>query len=143
MWTHEHVVVTEAPAQAIWREYQRVGSWSEWDAGLAWSRLDGPFRPGSTAVTKDRIGPARRWTLETVLSNVGFSTRAQLPGCEVRVRHALRPVGPGTQVTHRIELSGPMSRVAAALIGRPYARRLPSAMARLCARASGDSRHAA
>jgi hypothetical protein len=44
MWSMEARAVTRAGAEAVWRRWSEVGTWSEWDPEVEWAQLEGDVR---------------------------------------------------------------------------------------------------
>ena len=51
MWTAEHTVETKAPRETIWRLWENVPGWREWDDNLDRARWIIPSRLGRGAKT--------------------------------------------------------------------------------------------
>ena len=47
MWTVEHSIVTNAAPAAIHCLFADVATWPEWNKGIEWVTLDGPFAAGT------------------------------------------------------------------------------------------------
>ena len=47
MWTVEHSIVTNAAPAAIHSLFADVATWPEWNKGIEWVTLDGPFAAGT------------------------------------------------------------------------------------------------
>ena len=73
----EHTVETTASPAAIWNIWQDVENWNTWDAGIEYSRLDGPFQTGTTGILKPKEGPLVKTKLTGVEPLKGFSDEAE------------------------------------------------------------------
>ncbi len=108
-----------APPAAFFECWADVARRAEWDRALAWVRLDGPFREGSTGVYKPTRGPQIRFVIETLVPGREFTDVATLPGTRLAVRHRVgRRAGGGTEVKVDVSVSGPLALVWAAVLRR-------------------------
>lgn len=141
MWSTEHSQRTTADPEAVWARYRDVASWSEWDEGIAWASLDGPFAVGATGRLKPKGGPATRFTVTEADPAVRFTDETRLPFTRLRFEHRLAPApdGGGTTVTHTVTIDGPLSPLFGRVVGRSIAKGLPSAVRRLAALAAAPA----
>lgn len=117
-WTHEHTLETQAAAEAIWRLWADVASWSSWDDDIEWARLEGPFAGGSRGRMKPRGVPAAAFTLVSVLPGVSYTVEQRLPLARLRFHHELAVGGAGrTRLTHGVSIDGPLGPLYASLFG--------------------------
>lgn len=124
----EHTVETTAPAAAIWQIWQDVSNWNSWDPGIEYSSINGPFRVGTKGVLKPKGGPLVHTVLTQVEPLKLFVDEAKLTLAHVTVAHFMNESGGKTQVTHRIEMKGPLAFLFAILIGRGMKKNLPREM---------------
>src|SRR5215213_6257302 len=76
--------------------------------------------------------PEAVWELWTdVRPGEGFSDRTRLPLANLDFFHKTERVGEGTRVTHRVEISGPLSFAFARLMGRGFEEGLPETVRNL------------
>jgi hypothetical protein len=124
----EHTVETTASAEAIWQIWQDVTNWNKWDHGIEFSTLDGPFQTGTTGILKPKGGPLVHTKLTLVKPMELFIDEAKLPLARIIVTHFLAIAKRKTQVTHRIEMKGPLAFFFAYVIGREMKKNLPQEM---------------
>jgi len=136
MWHVEHTLETTASPEAVWRCLTEVQRWPEWEDGLEWVRLEGPFASGSSLVLKHRQGSRESFRLGLV--EAGRFVEGIRKGFlyELRVNHRLEASELGTRLTRRIQVSGLLSGLLHVLWGRRYRLALPEA-ARKLAREAG------
>ena len=48
----KHTVETTATPAQIWKVWQDVENWKNWDQEIELSQIDGPFQAGTTGCTK-------------------------------------------------------------------------------------------
>ena len=109
MWHAEHTLDTSAEPNEVWRHLADVAAWPDWDAGIAWAELTGPFSAGSEGRLELRGEGRRRFRLASVVANSSFTALVRLPLAVIRHTHDQEPCPLGTRITHRIEITGPLS----------------------------------
>lgn len=124
----EHTVETTATAASIWHIWQDVSNWNSWDHGLEFSKIDGPFVAGTTGTLKPKGGPLVHTRLTYVEPMKMFADEAKLSLARIIVSHSLTEFDGKTQVTHKIEMKGPLALLFAYLIGRTMKKNLPREM---------------
>ena len=137
MWTCEHAVTTNATPAQVWARYADPSTWPEWDAAVERVTLQGPFAVGSRGTLKAVGGPATRFTLTEVVPDVGFTNVTRLPLARLVFRHQIEATATGSQLSHIVTFSGPLSSLLGRVIGTGLARELPGAMNALALLAAG------
>ena len=127
--------VAAADAGAVWALWADVGSWQEWDEGIEWCRVDGPFAAGSTGMLKPRGGPRVRFTLLEVQPGRGFRDRSHLPLASLDFTHTVELAEGGVRITHRVEATGPLGWLFGRMMGAGLRAGLPATVRALAARA--------
>ncbi|MFD0696546.1 SRPBCC family protein [Paenibacillus sp. GCM10027628] len=109
MWTFEHTVMTKAKAATIWNLYSDISTWVEWDHGIEYASLEGPFVVGTQGLLQPEGQEKLVFQLTEVEPLRGFSDLTVIPGAgiEIAFTHVLRETSEGTSVTHRVTISGP------------------------------------
>lgn len=124
----KHTVETQASSEDIWHIWQDVKNWNTWDHGIEYSSLDGPFIEGTTGSLKPKGGPLVRTRLTCVEPLKMFVDESKLFLARIIVSHYLTESSSKTQVTHKIEMTGPLAFLFAYLIGRTMKKNLPQEM---------------
>jgi len=131
----KHTVETKATAGAIWQVWQDVPNWNTWDHGIEYSTLNGPFKAGSTGTLKPKGGPLVHTLLTHVEPMKMFADEAKLTLARIIVSHYLTESNGKREVTHQIEMKGPLAFIFAYLIGRQMKKNLPQEMAAMVKKA--------
>ena len=131
MWSTQAAATSEASPEAIWGLWADVDNWKEWDPGLEDSSIGGPFAEGASYKLKPKGGPKVTSVLKDVRPGEGFSDRTRLPLANLDFSHEVERAGGGTRVTHRVEISGPLSFLYARLMGRGFEEGLPETVRNL------------
>lgn len=112
MWECECSAETMGPRAAVWALSSDPTRWSEFDPGIAWARLDGPFVAGARGELKPKGGPRSAFEIAGADPERSFVGTGKLPLARLRLEHELSDAGDGrTRITHRIRLTGPLSGV--------------------------------
>ena len=133
----EHTLDTSAEPEEVWRRLAEVATWSEWDAGIAWAELAGPFSSGAQGRMKLRGEGACSFRLAEVEVNASVTALIKLPLAEIRHTHAQEASALGTRVTHRVEITGPLSWLYGLTRGRQLREGLAPGLRSLARMASG------
>lgn len=131
----KHTVETTAPAAAIWHVWQDVRNWNTWDHGIEFSQINGPFKTGTIGTLKPKGGPLVHTKLTNVEPMKLFVDESKLIFARIIVSHFITECAGKTQVTHQIEMKGPLAFLFAFLIGRNMKKNLPQEMQALVKKA--------
>lgn len=132
----KHTLETSATPTQIWRVWENVETWKEWDHEIEFSKLDGPFKSGvcgqlkmlnspimRTQITK--CDPLRMYVIETkffLAKSVSTSIIEQ--------------IGEKTYVTFINEIRGPLACFYMLLVGRNIKEKTPHEMQEMLKKAS-------
>lgn len=133
----KHSAETTASPEAIWNIWKDVENWNQWDHGIEYSTLDGPFVTGTTGTLKPKGGPVVKTRLTAVEPMKRFVDESKLFLARIVFSHELNTAGRNTLVTTTIEMDGPLAFVFAYLIGRNMKKNLPQEMAAMLRMAEG------
>lgn len=120
----KHTAETPASPETIWHIWQDVKNWPTWDSGIEYSTIDGPFVTNTTGTIKPKGGPLVRTVLTTVEPLKQFVVTSKLFLARIIVSHYLSTTNGKTEVTHQIEMTGPLAFLFAYLIGRSMKKNL-------------------
>lgn len=124
----KHTIDTQTSPEDIWEIWQDVKNWNTWDHGIEYSTIDGPFMEGTSGYLKPKGGPLLRTKLTHVEPLKMFIDESKLFLARIIVSHYLTGSAGRTQVTHQIEMTGPLAFLFAYLIGRTMKKNLPQEM---------------
>lgn len=128
MWNTEHSLETTVAPEAIWRRWQDVERWPEWNGDIERISLDGPFAPGATIMMKPRGQDTVELRIAEVVEDERFVDEAEVAGTVVRTTHRIDRLGKGrVRIVYRLEADGP----AAAQIGPAVSADFPETIAAL------------
>jgi len=117
MWTDTTSIATTATPQRVWKLFEDVAGWTDWNAGIEHVRLEGPFASGSTFVMKPPGMDAFRSTLRDVRPHAGFVDETLLENTRFLVSHELRPLpSGGTRITYAVRVEGPEAATLGPLV---------------------------
>jgi hypothetical protein len=136
-WDFEHSAESSADPHAVWRRYVDVEHWSDWSRqGVEWSRIDGPFEVGTKGESKPPGSRRLAFKLVTVEPDKCFASEVRLPGARLRFEHAIEPTEPGSCITHRVTLEGPLAFLYTRMVRKGVEQGLPDGVDRLAAMAA-------
>lgn len=131
----KHQVKTKVSPNTIWQLWEDVENWNTWDDGIEFSKIDGPFKTGTTGTLKPKGGPVIRTKLSHVEPGNMFTDESKLPMARIIFTHTLSQAENATIVTHQIEIKGLLSYLFFFLIGRKMKQNLPSEMEKMIKKA--------
>ncbi len=131
MWKYEHMIETEASAEAIWSLYSDVSTWTKWDTGIEDVELSGSFCDGSFGSITPRGQRALIFKLVEVREKECFTDETEIPGAGVTIRftHRLQTLENGkTRVIHQVMMIGPAADKLGHQIGPEITSEIPKTM---------------
>jgi Polyketide cyclase / dehydrase and lipid transport len=135
----ECAVKTTASPEAVWALWADVPNWNRWDHEVQSSELGGPLTAGSSGLIKPKGGPKTRFVVVSAETNRAFHDRSQLPFAQLDFMHRMDVRADCVMVSHRVEMSGPLTFLFNQLFGKKIKAGLPLAMANLVAMAEAQS----
>ncbi|MBZ9796960.1 polyketide cyclase [Mesorhizobium sp. ES1-4] len=137
MWSNEYTAISPLPARAIWNALKALHEGRLTYEGSDTFVLHGPFAKG----TRVSVTPVGQDTFESTIvdlvENVTYADQTSFGDSTLLFRHTLVPVEGGTQVTHRLEISGPSAAEVGPELGPQISGDFDASMARLFEEAKG------
>lgn len=132
----KHTVETTATPAQIWRVWEDVETWKTWDHEIEYSRLDGPFKAGTTGTLKMHNSPVLKTQITQCepLKRYIFETKLFL-ATSVSIS-IIDQIGDKTYVTLQNEIRGPLAFFYTLLIGRGIRDKTPNEVERMLKKAS-------
>jgi hypothetical protein len=130
-WSTAATATSPASTEAVWACYRTADSWTAWDDGLDAVTFNGELATGATGTLRPSGGPALGFTVVHCEPGRAFEDvtpipHRLLPLAAVRFRHTLSPLPTGgCEITHRVEIGGPLGALFARLMGPGFAEGLP------------------
>jgi hypothetical protein len=138
-WRFEHSAESTAEPHAVWRRYLDVEHWCDWSReGVEWSRIEGPFEIGTKGKSKAPGSPAVTFRLIVVEPDQSFSSEVKMPGVRLRFDHMIESQEPGSRITHRAALDGPLAFLYRPIVRKGIEKGLPDGVDRLAVLAAAD-----
>jgi uncharacterized protein YndB with AHSA1/START domain len=108
-----------APASAVWPLWADPSRWPEWNPQAQRAEVPGgELVEGGEVRVKLRRGGTVRHTVIEVEPQVALATEVRFPGARVLHEHRVSDAHRGSEVTHRISVSGPLWALWAPMLGR-------------------------
>ncbi|PDT00016.1 polyketide cyclase [Rhizobium chutanense] len=141
MWTNEYTAISPLSARSIWEALKALHEGKLAYEGSDTFVLHGPFAKG----TRLSVTPAGQETFESVIvdlvDDVTYADETSFGDLKLLFRHTLKSVEDGTQVTHRLEISGPSAADVGPELGPQISGDFDISMARLFESAKAFERH--
>lgn len=137
MWTAEYTLITDASREAIWKTWADVENWPTWDKGVEWCRMSGAFQTGTSYTLKPVGGGAVQARITACEPLTRFADVSDLPLARLEFVHELHERPDGVHLTHRINITGPLTFLFAQVIGKSTAKEFPTTLANLVRVAKG------
>ncbi len=136
MWSTEHSIETSAGPERIWRLWADVTRWPEWNGDIERIELVGPFAAGSRILmTPNGQEPIDLRIAEAAEPEL-FVDEADFGDVVVRTTHLVQRLsGARSQVTYRMEITGPEADTLGPQIGPEISGDFPQTLAALVERA--------
>jgi Polyketide cyclase / dehydrase and lipid transport len=120
----EHRITIHATPETIYRIYENVGEWHTWDPDTKQASLDGSLRLGAFGKLVPTKGRPVPMLVTEATPSRSFTIESKIPLFRIVFEHVLRRADYGTEVIHRVTLSGPLSWV----LGRMLTKQLNSGL---------------
>ncbi|GGP17595.1 SRPBCC family protein [Silvimonas iriomotensis] len=110
MWSHEESITTTATPARIWQLFADVPGWKNWNAGIDYIEIHGPFAAGTTFAMQPPGQDGFVSTLTQVTALSGFTDETVIDGTTVVVDHRITPLSDTlTRITYSTTISGPQA----------------------------------
>ena len=124
----KHTVETEATPMQIWKVWEDVHNWKNWDQEIELSQIDGPFQTGTTGCTKFVGTPLFKTLLTQVDPNKLVVQETYLSFAKVVSYQSMRQVDDKTEVTFQVEIRGLLSLFYACKLRQFIKKKIPQEM---------------
>lgn len=124
----KHTIETTATPEQIWRVWEDVETWKDWDHGIEFSQIDGPFTSGTYGQLKMLRSPILRTQITQCSPLRSYVFEAQLFLAKSVSTSIIEQIGNKTYVTFQNEIRGPLAFFYMLLIGRGIKEKTPREM---------------
>jgi hypothetical protein len=129
MWTKTHSMITrKATAEQMWKLFEDVNNWHQWDTGIEYARMEGEFRPGNHFLLKPKNGPKVKIQLLEAVKNRKFTDLTRFPLAKMYGEHTFEETNDGLKVTTTMKVEGPLSFLWVKLVASEIVSHLPKEM---------------
>lgn len=130
MWEFDHTITTKAKKETIWKLYSNIATWTEWDKGIVYASLEGPFVQGSRGMLQPEDQEPLAFELTMVDPFHGFSDITDIPeaGIQIRFTHLLLELAGKTRITHKVTITGPNAEQLGPVMGSEFSEGIPHTM---------------
>jgi hypothetical protein len=107
MWTNEYSAVTPLPPEAVWRALRGLHEGTVSYPGADHFDLHGPFAVGTDVSVTPEGQETFQSRIVDLVENRTYADQTSYGDVTLLFRHTLQPLGDGTRVTHRLDITGP------------------------------------
>ena len=119
MWHKSFTVVTkEITKEQFWNVITDVNRWSEWDADLEWTKLEGEPRLNANFTLKPKGGPKTKLTITRFDRPDVFADVAHLPLAKMHTIKTLTETQEGLNIRMDVKISGLLTILWSKVIGQ-------------------------
>lgn len=144
MWQRTHKMtfpdLSKAEVFAAWADVER---WSDWDVGLDYAHLEGPFQAGAKIKLKPKGGPVVAIEVLATDPERGFTDETRFLLARMVDAHDIRDTPEGLELTSTLSMRGLLAALWVRLVGAGVADSVPEQMRALHRYIVGRRRHAA
>lgn len=127
----QHTVHVRATPEEVWKKLSDVPRWADWDTGMTWAEIQGPFVAGARGRFKAAGSPiATPLEIVDVDPARGYTSEARVVTLKLRFDHRFEVVGDEVALTFSIAAEGPGTELFRWLRGPALRRDLPAWMDR-------------
>ena len=127
----EHRILARVEPEVIFRIYEDVGGWNNWDPDTKQATLDGPLRVGARGKLTPTKGQTVPMLITQVVSNRSFTVESKIPLFRMLFEHELLPCEDGTEIVHRVSFSGLLSIFLGPMLSKQLNFGLPVTLSKL------------
>ncbi len=142
MWTTQASQTTYAPPEMVWAEWSSPGTWDQWVPVFKWAKFYGPFAENTRGEVQMQNVPGligkimtrkpQKWLITEIVDKKIFNDYAPQFLAKVWFNHSLNKDAAGnTIITIEVRITGVLSSIYGALVGKIFKRILPVAIANL------------
>lgn len=108
MWQSNYETTTDVPAEKLFKAITDINSWSKWDNGLEFTKLDGEAKEGAIFMLKPKGGPNVKMSIDKIEPFLLIDT-AHLFMAKMRTSHEYIQTDDKTTIRFTIEVWGLLS----------------------------------
>lgn len=139
MLIFKHTVVTTATPAQIWRVWEDVLTWKDWDHEIEFSQIDGPFKVGTYGQLKMLRSPILRTQITKCEPLRMYVIEAKLFLAKSVSTSIIDQIDDKTYVTFQNEICGPFAFFYMLIIGRGIKDKTPREMQEMLKKASSSA----
>lgn len=106
MYTFTETLTANVKAANVWKLYEDVNRWPDWNEAINGIELDGPFESGTTGSIQVLIAPPLGFKLDNVVPGESFDIVAGMGDLKVTMRQSLKEDGTECLITHTLIMEG-------------------------------------
>ncbi|MDP5171087.1 MAG: SRPBCC family protein [Bacteroidia bacterium] len=123
-----HSITTAATPAAIWTVWTEVNKWQNWDSGLSFAMMKGPFELGAKGTITSLEGRKSTFRVVEIEQGSSYTFKTNLPLGGLYVRRSLTTENGLTTFTHEVWFTGLSGGLFARQFGPKFRAMLPGVM---------------
>lgn len=120
-----HKTTILATPNVLFRIYEDVANWHTWDPDTKRAFLNGPLKLGSKGKLTSTKGNTVPMKVTEFTRDRSFTVESKIPLFRMFFERELNPTTVGTEVVHRVTLSGPLLFILGRMVFRQLNTGLP------------------
>lgn len=131
MWTKSHSIVTkEVTKEQMWKLFEDVNNWHQWDDGIEFAKMEGKFEKGNFFTLRPKGGPNVKVLLLETVKNEKFVDVTKFPLAKMYDTHIFEETPQGLKITNTISVNGILGSLWRRLVAQKIVDNLPTDMQR-------------
>ncbi|WP_052046257.1 hypothetical protein [Candidatus Paracaedibacter symbiosus] len=108
MWTRSFSkLYSDVNKEDIWHLWKDVNTWPQWNKGIDYSKMEGPFEVGNFFMLKPKGGNPVKIVLTEVKEGRKFTDCTTFPGAEMYDTHVIEETPEGLLLSNTLVVTGP------------------------------------
>lgn len=128
MWCKDVSLKSLVTKERVWKVYSDVSKWNKWDDTTEYSEIEGDFAKGCKGLIKSKGGPKSKFVVSDCIPLSKFTMTSNLLLARLDFIHEMSQSSDYLLITHRIEITGPLSFLFGPILGEKIIKDLPKTL---------------
>ena len=112
-------------ADAIWNRWSDINNWHEWNPGVEYCKLHGPFAVGSHFMLKSKGGPEVKIELFEIEKGKKFTDCSTFPGAKMYGIHEIEETPDGLKLITTLKVTGWLTYLWVFILAKKIVAKVP------------------
>jgi hypothetical protein len=122
------MVTKEVTKEQMWKLFSDVNNWSNWDEGVDFAKLDGPFEKGNHFMFQPKGGPKLKIGIVEATENKSFTDCTRFPLATMYGEHTFEETSEGLKLTTTMKVKGVLGFLWRKIVAQKIVDTLPQDM---------------